>query len=88
MCLLVLRVYTASRLSTIRGELQWWGALSRQLGWSHFVELLPITDALKRELDAELCRVERWSVRTLRDKMGGMLFERTALSRKPAELAR
>jgi predicted nuclease of restriction endonuclease-like (RecB) superfamily len=63
-------------------------ALSRQLGWSHFVELLPIADDLKREFYAEMCRTERWSVRTLRQKIGGMLYERTALSRKPAELAR
>src|SRR5260370_540527 len=34
----------------------------------------------------ELCRIERWSVRTLREKIGGMLFERTALSRKPEVL--
>jgi predicted nuclease of restriction endonuclease-like (RecB) superfamily len=61
--------------------------LSRQLGWSHFVELLPIKEPLKREFYAEMCRVERWSVRTLRDKIGGMLYERTALSRKPEELA-
>ena len=63
------------------------GALSRQLGWSHFVELLPVQDGLKRDFYAEMCRVERWSVRTLRDKMNGMLFERTALSKKPAKLA-
>ncbi len=31
--------------------------------------------------------MENWSVRTLRAKIGGMLFERTALSRKPAKLA-
>src|SRR5580704_11651512 len=34
-----------------------------------------------------MCRVERWSVRTLRAKIQSMLFERTALSRKPAKLA-
>lgn len=62
--------------------------LSRQLGWSHFVELIPLDDPLKRDFYAEMCRVERWSVRTLRDKVQGMLFERTALSRKPEELAR
>ena len=33
-----------------------------------------------------MCRIERWSVRTLRAKIGGMLFERTALSRKPEVL--
>lgn len=60
--------------------------LSRQLGWSHFVEIIPLKDELQREFYAEMCRVERWSVRTLRQKIGGMLFERTALSKKPAEL--
>lgn len=61
-------------------------ALSRQLGWSHFRELLPLDDPLKREFYAELCRVERWSVRTLRQKIDRLLFERTAVSRKPDEL--
>jgi hypothetical protein len=41
-------------------------ALSRQLGWSHFVEIIPLKDELQREFYAEMCRVERWSVRTLR----------------------
>ncbi len=61
--------------------------LSRQLGWSHFVELIPMEDPLKRDYYAELCRLERWSVRALRNKIGSMLYERTALSKKPAELA-
>jgi predicted nuclease of restriction endonuclease-like (RecB) superfamily len=62
-------------------------ALSRQLGWSHFVEIIPLRDPLQRDFYAEMCRIERWSVRTLRAKIQGMLFERTALSRKPKELA-
>jgi predicted nuclease of restriction endonuclease-like (RecB) superfamily len=62
-------------------------ALSQQLGWTHFVMLLPIKDPLKRDFYAEMCRVERWSVRTLRSKIDGMLFERTALSKKPEKLA-
>ena len=62
-------------------------ALSTQLGWSHFVELLPLKTQLKRDFYAEMCRVERWSVRTLRAKIDGILFERTALSRKPEQLA-
>jgi predicted nuclease of restriction endonuclease-like (RecB) superfamily len=32
--------------------------------------------------------MERWSVRTLRKKIGGMLFERTAVSKKPDKLIR
>jgi hypothetical protein len=62
--------------------------LSRQLGWSHFVELIPIKDALEREFYAEMCRIERWSVRQLRERIGGMLFERTALSKRPESLIR
>ena len=34
-----------------------------------------------------MCRIERWSVRVLRAKIGSMLYERTALSKKPADLA-
>jgi predicted nuclease of restriction endonuclease-like (RecB) superfamily len=61
--------------------------LSKELGWSHFVELLPLKKHLQRDFYAEMCRVERWSVRMLRRKIGGMLYERTALSKKPARLA-
>jgi len=41
--------------------------LSTQLSWSHFVELLPIKDPLARDFYAEMCRIERWDVRTLED---------------------
>ena len=61
--------------------------LSRELSWSHFLALIPIKDELQRNFYAEMSRVERWSVRTLRKKINGMLFERTALSKKPAALA-
>ncbi len=61
--------------------------LSRQLGWSHFIEIIPLDTELKRGFYAEMCRVEQWSVRRLRDKIGGMLFERTALAKKPELVA-
>jgi len=60
--------------------------LSAQLSWSHFVELIPLEDPLKRDFYTEMCRAERWSVRTLRQKIDRLLFERTAVSKKPAEL--
>jgi hypothetical protein len=63
-------------------------SLMRQLSWTHFLELLPLKDSLQREFYAEMCRVQGWSVRALRAKIGGLLYERTALSRKPAKLAR
>ena len=56
--------------------------LSRQLGWSHFKEIIPLEDQLKRDFYAEMCRIERWSVRVLRQKIDRMLFERTAISKK------
>ena len=62
--------------------------LLRQLGWSHFLVLIPLKDPLARDFYAEMCRIERWSVRTLRERVGSMLFERTALSKKPDELIR
>jgi predicted nuclease of restriction endonuclease-like (RecB) superfamily len=60
--------------------------LSQQLSWSHFHALLPIKDPLARDFYAEMCRIERWDVRTLRQKIGGMLYQRTALSKQPQAL--
>ena len=62
--------------------------LSRQLSWSHFVALIPVKDDVARDFYAELCRYEKWNVRTLRKKISGMLYERTAISSKPEELIR
>ena len=62
--------------------------LSGLLSWSHFIEIIYQKDPLQRQFYAEMARVERWSVRTLRQKIQGMLYERTAISRKPEELAR
>ncbi|MCD7997177.1 MAG: DUF1016 N-terminal domain-containing protein [Clostridiales bacterium] len=59
--------------------------LSRQLTWSHFLEIIPIDDGFKREFYATMCMKERWSVRTLRERKNSMLYERTAISRKPEE---
>ena len=62
--------------------------LSRPLAWSHFKEIIYLKNDLKRDFYAEMCRMERWSVRTLRKKIAGMLYERTALSKKPDQLIR
>ncbi len=62
--------------------------LSRQLTWSHFVTLIPIKDQLKIDFYSEMCRIEMWSVRILRNKLSGMLYERTVLSKKPKKLIR
>ncbi|WP_309713396.1 PDDEXK nuclease domain-containing protein [Armatimonas sp.] len=54
--------------------------LSRLLSWSHFMEVIYLDDPLKRDFYIELSRINHWSVRTLRAKIQGMLFERSALS--------
>jgi predicted nuclease of restriction endonuclease-like (RecB) superfamily len=61
--------------------------LSGLLTWSHLCELVYVDEPLKRDFYAQICATERWSVRTLRKKIDGMLFERTAISRKPEKLA-
>ncbi|MCC6414184.1 MAG: DUF1016 family protein [Saprospiraceae bacterium] len=63
-------------------------ALSKNLSWSHFILILPLKNDLQREFYAQMCRLENWSVRTLQKKLDGMLFERTAISKKPEELAK
>jgi predicted nuclease of restriction endonuclease-like (RecB) superfamily len=62
--------------------------LSPKLSWSHFVELIRIEDDLKHEFYVRMCTNERWSVRVLRDRMNGMLFERTAIAKQPEEVIR
>ena len=57
--------------------------LSRQLSWSHFIEILPLKQPLEREFYAEMCRLERWSVRTLRERIGSQLYLRSAVAKKP-----
>ncbi|WP_141050054.1 PDDEXK nuclease domain-containing protein [Aliarcobacter cryaerophilus] len=60
--------------------------LSQQLSWSHFKELLPMEDNLKIEFYSQMSALDKWSVRTLRNRIDSMLYERTALSKKPDEL--
>jgi predicted nuclease of restriction endonuclease-like (RecB) superfamily len=60
-------------------------SLIRQLSWTHILAVLPIDDPLKRDFYIELCRLERWSVRTLRERIDALLYERTAISKKPAQ---
>jgi predicted nuclease of restriction endonuclease-like (RecB) superfamily len=61
-------------------------AVRTQLGWTHLRELIAIHDPLARQFYTELCRIERWSTRTLKAKIQGLLFERTAIARRPPEV--
>ncbi|HDL5700105.1 TPA: DUF1016 family protein [Mannheimia haemolytica] len=59
--------------------------LCAQLSWSHFKLIIAIDEPIKREFYATMATQERWSVRTLDDRIGSLLFERTAISKKPDE---
>ena len=59
---------------------------SQQLSWSHFIELLSIKNDLGREFYLTMAASESWSIRTLRNKIDSMLYERTAISSKPEEV--
>ncbi|HUY33310.1 MAG TPA: DUF1016 N-terminal domain-containing protein [Pirellulales bacterium] len=81
-------LFNMIRFAEVFPERQIVQALTAQLGWTHFSLIIYLDDPLRRDFYAEMCRIERWSTRTLEKKIAGMLFERTALSKKPAELAR
>lgn len=61
-------------------------ALRRQLSWTHIKTLIYIDDPLKRDFYLQMCQQERWSTRTLQERLDSLLFERTALSRQPEQL--
>ena len=60
-------------------------ALRRQLSWTHLRTVMYIDDGLKRVFYIEMCRLEKWSTRMLEERIQSMLFERTAISKKPEE---
>lgn len=60
-------------------------SLRTQLTWTHIRQLIYIEDDIKREFYIQMCIHERWSVRTLQGRIDSMLFERTAISKKPEQ---
>ena len=73
------------RFAEVFPEKQIVSSLIRQLSWTHILVIIPIKDTLKREFYIEMCKMEKWSVRTFRRRISSMLYERTAISKKPDE---
>lgn len=61
-------------------------AVRTQLSWTHLRSLMGIEDELKRAFYMQMTSLEHWDTRTLDEKIDQMLYERTALSRKPEDL--
>jgi predicted nuclease of restriction endonuclease-like (RecB) superfamily len=76
------------RFAEVFPDLEMVQSLIAQLGWTHFLHIIALDDPLKREFYAQMCRAERWSTRMLAHKIQSMLYERTALSKKPEQLIR
>jgi predicted nuclease of restriction endonuclease-like (RecB) superfamily len=57
--------------------------LCRELSWSHLRLISYMEDPLKRDFYIEICKLEKWSVRVFQERIQSMLFERTAISKKP-----
>ncbi len=60
-------------------------AVRRELSWTHLRTLMYIDNNIQREFYIEMCIQERWSTRLLQERIDSMLFERTAISKKPEE---
>ena len=55
--------------------------LSVKLSWSHYCELLSISDTNKRSFYEKECIASKWSVRELKRQLDSSLYERLLLSR-------
>ncbi|MBD0333666.1 MAG: DUF1016 domain-containing protein [Chitinophagaceae bacterium] len=60
-------------------------AVRRVLSWTHIKSIIYIDDALKRDFYIEMCKLEKWSSRQLQERINSMLYERTAISKKPEQ---
>lgn len=76
------------RIAEVFPDIEIVNTLCSQLSWSHLRLILQIDAPLKRDFYLEICRVERWSVRQLQERINSLLFERTAISKKPEETIR
>jgi hypothetical protein len=76
------------RFSEVFPDEQIVSTLWRQFSWSHLKEIIYIDDPLKRSFYLEICRIEKWNVRVFHERIQSMLYERTAISRKPEQTIR
>jgi predicted nuclease of restriction endonuclease-like (RecB) superfamily len=71
------------KLSSVFEDITILQTVSAKLSWSHLHNLIYIENPLKREFYIQITIHERWSVRTLQERIDSLLFERTAISKKP-----
>ncbi|MEZ5046588.1 MAG: PDDEXK nuclease domain-containing protein [Chitinophagaceae bacterium] len=72
-----------TKFAEIFSDIEIVSTLWRQFSWSHIKEIIYLEDPLKRAFYIEICQLEKWTVRTFRERINSMLYERTAISKKP-----
>jgi len=70
------------KLNTVIEDITIVHTVCAQLSWSHIRNIIYIDNPIKREFYIQMTVHERWSVRTLQERIDSMLFERTASSKK------
>jgi predicted nuclease of restriction endonuclease-like (RecB) superfamily len=73
------------KLNTVFEDITILHAVSTKLSWTHLRTIIYIENSIKREFYIQMAIHERWSVRTLQERIDSLLFERTAISKKPEE---
>ena len=76
-------LWNCMRFAKVFSDIQIVHTVCALLTWSHIRLVINIEDELKRAFYIEMCKIEHWSVRQLSERINSMLFERTAISRKP-----
>lgn len=64
-------------------DLAIWTPLVSKLPWSHFLQVMSVDGDLARNFYLTMAADQRWSKRTLKAKIDGMLYERTAIAKRP-----
>lgn len=74
------------QFASVFSDIQIVAPLVGKLSWSHFLQVIPIEDDLARNFYLTMAADQRWSKRTLKAKIDGMLYERTAIAKQPEEV--
>jgi len=76
-------LYSCIKVYTVFPDFEILHALRTKLTWTHLRLIINVEDELKREFYIEMCKLEKWSSRQLQERIQSMLYERTAISKKP-----
>jgi predicted nuclease of restriction endonuclease-like (RecB) superfamily len=74
------------RFASIYSDQQIVSTVSRQLSWSHLLEIVYLPDAAQRQFYIAMCSEERWSVRRLRERKSSLLYERSIISQNRTDV--